>query len=55
MLQMLAKYGTLYADINQNDSEMDAVNKKCVPSKLFVKLQDFTTSLSVATIGEQTY
>ena len=47
------KYGTLYADINQNDSEMDAVNKKCVPSKLFVKLQDFTTSLSVATIGER--
>lgn len=32
---------------------MDAVNAKCVPSKLFVKLQDFTTSLSVATIGER--
>ena len=46
-------YGAAYANINLNDSEMDAVNAKCVPSKLFVKLQDFTTSLSVATIGER--
>ena len=47
------KYGTNYADITKDDATMDAVNKDCVPSQLFVKLQDFTTSASVVTIGER--
>ena len=47
------KYGTNYADITKDDATMDAVNKDCVPSQLFVKLQDFTTSASIVTIGER--
>ena len=46
------RYGVSYADVNKSDAEMDGASNY-VPSKLFVKLQDFTTSLSVATIGER--
>ena len=49
----IRSYGDNYANVNLSDADMDAVNADCVPSKLFVKLQDFTTSQSVATIGER--
>ena len=41
-----------YADIDKSDDEMD-IESGGSASQLFVKLQDFTTSASVVTIGER--
>ena len=51
----IRNYGTKYVDINlSDDDDMDAAaSTNSVPSQLFVKLQDFTTSASVVTIGER--
>ena len=45
-------YGTDYANVNLDDTAMDAVNTSNA-SKLFVKLQNFTVADRIATIGER--